>query len=168
MPKFSDIPKFTAMGNYKVDVSWNYLQEQLEHYEELDMDPDFQRGHVWNKKQRIAYIEYKLRGGYAGSDILINCPRFHYGNYDKMVLVDGKQRITSVLMFLNNEIPAFGSYYKDYEDKIRLGGPTFQWHVNDLKTRKEVLKWYLEINTGGTPHTEEEIEKVKRLYEKEK
>jgi hypothetical protein len=41
------------------------------------------------------------------------------------------------------------------------------WHVNDLKTREEVLIWYLEMNSGGTPHTKEELDRVKRMLEKE-
>ena len=40
-------------------------------------------------------------------------------------------------------------------------------NINELKTRKEVLKWYIEMNEGGTPHTEEEIKRVKRLLESE-
>jgi hypothetical protein len=40
--------------------------------------------------------------------------------------------------------------------------------VNDLKTKAEVLQWYLDINSGGVVHTETELEKVKRLLTKEK
>jgi hypothetical protein len=32
-----------------------------------------------------------------------------------------------------------------------------------------VLQWYLELNSGGTPHTKEELDKVKKMlshYEK--
>ena len=36
-------------------------------------------------------------------------------------------------------------------------------NVNDLKTEKEVLQWYVDMNAGGTPHTNEEIERVKRM-----
>jgi hypothetical protein len=32
-----------------------------------------------------------------------------------------------------------------------------------LKTKQEVLQWYIELNEGGTPHTEEEINRVKEL-----
>ena len=37
------------------------------------------------------------------------------------------------------------------------------FHVNDLKTKKEVLQWYIEMNTGGTPHSQEEILRVKNM-----
>jgi hypothetical protein len=36
-------------------------------------------------------------------------------------------------------------------------------HVNDLKSKKEVLTWYIEMNAGGTPHSKEEIDRVTAL-----
>lgn len=38
-------------------------------------------------------------------------------------------------------------------------------HVNNLKTEKEVLQWYIDMNAGGTPHAKEEIERVKELID---
>lgn len=84
-----------------------------------------------------------------------------------MVLVDGKQRLEAVRRFLENEIPAFGVFYNDYEDKWRLGNFDFIIVVNNLKTRREVLQWYVDLNAGGTPHTDDEINKVHALMEKE-
>ena len=34
-----------------------------------------------------------------------------------------------------------------------------------VKTREEVLSWYLDLNSGGTVHTEEELTKVRGLIE---
>lgn len=36
-------------------------------------------------------------------------------------------------------------------------------NVNNLKSEKEVLQWYIDMNAGGTPHTNEEIERVKQM-----
>ena len=80
-----------------------------------------------------------------------------------MQLVDGLQRLTACLRFLRGEISAFGHYLAEYEDLHALGGIRLSFRVNDLKTRAEVLRWYLEINTGGVVHTEEEIAKVEAL-----
>ena len=54
---------------------------------------------------------------------------------------------------------------KDFEDKIPLS-IDFIFNVNDLKTEKEVLQWYVDMNAGGTPHTSEEINRVKKMIEK--
>jgi hypothetical protein len=169
MPKFRNIPQFTRDGNYRVDVSWEYLEEQLRQWhhpeagETLDMDPDFQRGHVWTEEQQIRYCEFVLRGGVGGNVIYWNNPSWGKGYDQPTQLVDGKQRITAVLRFLRNEIPVFGYFRRDYTDRTDIIRTRFTFVVNDLKTRREVLQWYLDLNTGGTIHTSDEIEKVQRL-----
>ena len=37
--------------------------------------------------------------------------------------------------------------------------------MNDLKTEKEVLQWYIDMNAGGTSHSKEEIDRVKKMLE---
>lgn len=82
------------------------------------------------------------------------------------VCVDGLQRITAAQKFIHNEIKVFGSYFDEYEDKMRLANNTLILNVNDLKSEREVLQWYIDMNAGGTPHTTEEIERVKKLINK--
>lgn len=180
--RFQDIPAFTRTPGYHVDVGWDYLETWLKDHQEqgpkLDLDPDFQRAHVWTEAQQVAFVEYALRGGLSGKQLYFNHPYWMSFKspevvakkklYYDFVLVDGKQRMTAALRFLRNEIPAFGSYRREYTDRIRLSGPSFSININDLKTKAEVLTWYLEMNTGGTPHTDEEIEKVRRMLKEEK
>jgi hypothetical protein len=168
MPKFNDIPPFTRNATWSCDVGWDYLPEfYLTHVEEygLDVQPDFQRAHKWTQEQKTRYIEFVLRGGKTGRDIYTNNPDWQLtAGKGPYVLVDGKHRLDAVFAFLNNEIPAFGHLYREYEDPKRLrsqGG--FRWHVNDLQTRDEVLQWYVDLNAGGTPHTGEEIDYVRAL-----
>jgi hypothetical protein len=86
-----------------------------------------------------------------------------------MVLVDGKQRLTSALMFLANEIPVFGHYLEEFDDPvdvagaIGLSGASFRMQVNNLTRREDLLRWYLDLNDGGTVHTSSELRKVRRL-----
>jgi hypothetical protein len=79
------------------------------------------------------------------------------------VLVDGKQRLDAVLGFLNNEFPIFGdSYRRDFTGFLRTRA-SFKWHVNDLKSRDEVLQWYVDLNAGGTIHSPDEIARVRSM-----
>lgn len=172
--KFSDIPLFTRSGSYMVHVSLDYLPS---HYARmvgeygLDVSPDFQRAHVWTTDQKIHFMEYMLRGGTSGLDIYCNSPtwnKVHLGIDEPnncFVLVDGKQRLDAALGFLNNEFPAFGALFREYEDKPRIMQSHFRWHVNDLATYEEVLQWYLDLNTGGTVHTPMELDKVRALLQ---
>jgi len=172
--RFKDIKRFTGFPNYRVNISWHYLEDHLHHScientgtARLDLDPDFQRAHVWTTEQYISYVEFKLKRGSGADVILLNCVGWMNDFRGPYVLVDGKQRIEAVRKFLRSEIPAFGCYYKDYEDKLNPSDPDFIFAVNNLKTKKEVLQWYLEINTGGVVHTKEELDRVRELLKNE-
>ena len=168
--RFRDIPLFTREASYQVDYPMDhfirYIDDEVTTMN-LQLCPDFQRGHVWTEKQQIAYLEFFLRGGKTGRDIYFNCPSWHRpvkeGAYDDYVCVDGLQRITAFRRFLNNEIKVFGSYRNEFTDSPRLLNDTIRLHVNDLKTRREVLQWYIDMNAGGTPHTKKEITRVTQL-----
>lgn len=172
--KFADIPRFTREGSYAVDYPIDSLVKWITDEEKeagLQLDPDFQRGHVWTEEQQIAYMEFFLRGGKTGRTLYFNCPSWHgsvpAGEYDEYVCVDGLQRITAIMRFMQDEIRVFGSLYSEYTDSPRMVQDTIRVNINDLKTRKEVLQWYIDMNTGGTPHAEAEIKKVSDMLKAE-
>jgi len=171
--KFSDIPKL-PFAYYSVNTPLRYLEETLENYKKeygLIMEPDFQRAHVWTEYQQSSYVEWILRGGFSGKDIFFNKPDWMKFNLKDtpLILVDGLQRLTAALKFLHNEILVFGGYrLSDFEDKMPWVDIAFNFHINNLKTRIEVLQWYLDFNSGGTLHTVGELDKVRELLKKEK
>lgn len=166
-PRFRDVPQFIRHPTYAVDISWDYLKDQIGD-DPLDLDPDFKRGHVWDLAKQIAYVEFTLRGGNSAHNIYFNCPRWSRGGRGNYVLVDGKQRITAALAFLDDKVPIFGGHvFSDFTDRLRLSEASFRWHVNDLETRAEVLQWYLDLNTGGVVRTSEEIERVRAMLKVE-
>jgi hypothetical protein len=89
------------------------------------------------------------------------------GAHKDFVIVDGKQRLSAVLDFLDNKIKAFGHLYSEYEDKYFLGGIDFIFKVNNLATKSDVLRWYLDINNSGTPHSTNEIQRVREMLDHE-
>lgn len=169
---FKAIPQFTRAGSYAVDVPLDMVPKWVADEQEelgLVLDSEFQRGHVWTKKQQVAYLEFLLRGGRTGRDLYFNYPSQHVqapdGTYNDYVCVDGLQRLTAIQRFFGNEVKVFGSYFREYTDNIRMTTNTMRIHVNDLQTEKEVLNWYLEMNAGGTPHSKTELARVKALLE---
>ena len=67
--------------------------------------------------------------------------------------------------FINDEIKVFGSYFSEYKDRINITDAAMYLNVNDLKTEREVLQWYVDMNAGGTPHTNDEIERVRKMIQ---
>jgi hypothetical protein len=168
--KFQDIPQFTRSASYQVNVSWRSLERQLEQFNDrngmLDLDPDFQRGHVWSPEKQIAYVEFILRGGNSSKTLQFNCSSWQREYNTPLQLVDGKQRLEAVRKFLRNELPIFGgSFLADFTDELPHCQVDFIFCVNNLKTRSEVLQWYLELNSGGVVHTEEELNKVRKMLD---
>jgi len=178
--QWRDIPKIERWGK-SFTVPWGHLEEQLASYAKesnLDLDPDFQREHVWSKEQQIKYVEYILRDGNLSRHIIFNCPGF-FDQTDsvvegQMLLIDGKQRLQAARLFIANELPVFGGLYR--KDFIWQGDRTdrmphhvsFTFYVNDLETRAEILQFYLDLNAGGVIHSGEEIDRVRQLLAIEK
>lgn len=171
--KFSEIPQFlTNRANYHIDVGFKYFSKTVQGYiDEFDLilNPEFQRGHVWTEEQQEKYIEYVLKGGTSGKEIYFNKPSLHCKaktDYDDFVCVDGLQRITAIRKFQANELKAFGLYYNEFGGEPREIATRLSIHINDLQYEKDVLQWYIEMNEGGTPHTKEEIQRVKDMLVK--
>lgn len=63
--RFRDIPQFISDGSYQVNMSWEYLIEWLDQRikeEGLQLNPDFQRGHVWTEEQQIKFFRVYSSG----------------------------------------------------------------------------------------------------------
>jgi uncharacterized protein with ParB-like and HNH nuclease domain len=173
---FQDIPQL-EYGNSSYTIFFSSLERELLKYKKecnLDLNPEFQRSYVWNDNQKEKYVEFLLRGGRSARDIYFNFPRYTKGTdfeevdpiLNRMVIVDGKQRLSAILGFMQNEIKAFGYFYKDFTGVIRNCKYYLTFNINQLTTRQDILNWYLDFNSGGTIHTEEELNKVRQLIAK--
>jgi len=165
--RFRDIKRFKT-ANYRVDVSLGYVLKQLESWADgqvVELDPPYQRGYVWTREQAISYLEYIFKGGISGRDIFWNCSSWFKGFDTPVVLVDGKQRIKAVMDFLCGELPIFGHYLREFEDVIPMVIPSLCFHVNDLEDPVEIVQWYIDMNTGGTYHTEKDLSVAKEYLE---
>ena len=164
--------KFTAIekqpwGNYQVDIPLKDLKHTIDRYingmvSPLILDPDFQRGHVWTLMQKTKYLEHLLSGGKGSRTIIFNCAGWMHDFRGPFVIVDGKQRLTACLEYLDDEVPAFGHYYYQMEDRLP-SLITLQFAINNLSDYNDVLKWYLLLNSGGTPHSNDELDRVRKM-----
>jgi len=165
--KFSDIPQFTRLGSWECSYDIKSFVENIEKWERednLQLNPDFQRGHVWTEEQQVNYVKFILQGGTTSKIVYFNQPGW-MGNWNgDFVCVDGLQRITALKQFIHNELKVYDRYFDEFEGRLGVSHD-MRINVNNLKTRKEVLQWYLQFNSGGTVHTKEELDRVKELLE---
>lgn len=169
--------KGICFGTYEVDISLSRLEKTLQEYDmendvggNLHLNPEFQRGHVWTMEQREAYMESFLTNKSTNNVIYLNNPEWD-NDLDKIdctgyYCLDGLQRLTTFRMFLNNEVKVFGHYLNEYEDYklfTNRANCCIKININNLPTMKDMIEWYIGINSGGTPHTEQEIDRVRKL-----
>lgn len=138
----------------------------------LDLDPPYQRGHVWDTAKESAYIGYMLKGG-KGPPIWVNRyedARTGGKNWlgEPVTVIDGKQRLTALIRWVQGEIPAVLNdleiWYKELSKIDRRFLPKLDViYVN--MTIKDQMKLYLNLN-GGVAHTAEELDRVRELLNK--
>lgn len=162
-------------AKWQSDYFWNRIERAIvelgNDHGGLELIPDFQRGHVWTEAQQTHYIENCMRGVVPSSGYLIqfNCPT--WGEHrsatdlpDGLQCVDGLQRYTAITRFARGEVKAFGLTADDFAGtQFDLKRFRMTVAVHDFTSRSDLLNHYLSINAGGTPHSAEEIERVRGL-----
>jgi hypothetical protein len=167
-------------AKWQSDYRWSTMENSLaglgKDYGGLELCPDFQRGHVWTPEQQTHFIENCLRGVVTSAGFLIqfNSPNWNLDNSNTdlpsgLQCVDGLQRYTAVVGFVEGKVKPFGFNAEE------LQGTQFspkQFHmkiaVHDFTRREDLLEHYIAINAGGTPHGPDEIARVRELLAKAK
>lgn len=146
--------------NYTLREIFNQIEEN-----ELDLAPDFQRSFVWKKNQQVRLIESILLG--------IPLPAFYF-NLDHsgaIQVVDGVQRLTTVKLFMSDELElteGYLEYLSDLKDltfstldpstRRRFASTQIVAHVIEPQTPDEVkYDIFNRVNTGGSPLVPQEI-----------
>tara|TARA_B100002019_G_scaffold284990_1_gene293406 strand:+ start:764 stop:1270 length:507 start_codon:yes stop_codon:yes gene_type:complete len=139
--------------------------------ETLDLNADYQRGHVWSLEQKQNLILSIFNGLPIDNISLV----YNERNNHSIEVVDGKQRITAIYGFFKNEFPIIvnGSeyFFKDLEKfDQRAFKNTVTIPVNFIKSsisELEKFKYFYTINFTGTEQSEEHrqfiIDKIKEL-----
>ena len=137
--------------------------------DEIDLNPFYQRELVWTKKQKLAYIMAIFEKGIETKPTFI----VNVVKKRKIEVLDGKQRITTLLDFIEDKIKLEnGKVFSELseEDKktilfhqVRYTRIIKQGYNNDL-TDKEKIELFLEMNELGTKMSDKHIEKIKEQY----
>lgn len=147
----------------------------------LELNPEFQRGHVWNLDKQIAFVENLLRGIDINKIIRFNDLTMRpYDDADdilknKILCIDGLQRLTAIIDFIDGKYKIFNHQlgYKDIlnnPDKPSMrrifNNALIQFDFLQITSYKELLEYYIDLNTGGIAHTQSDIQIAKDLLAK--
>lgn len=155
-------------SNMCMDVC-SLLEKIIE--KKIDIDPIYQRNFVWTLKQKQKYIEnlFKEKAIISPTFLLLNCENDKL----KYELLDGKQRILTIMDFIFNKFSlSNGKFFKD----LSKTDSNFILYHKVLYTRiekdgfgnlslNEKIELFLEINELGTKMSDSHIEKIKSMME---
>lgn len=114
--------------------------------------PPFQRPPVWTLAQQIRFLESCWMGLPIG--VFIYNRTKHDGPYDCWLL-DGQQRVTSVLAYMADEFPVFGyrfSELSEYDLRKWSMATAFPCMMTNLEDEAQLREVYDRLAYGGTPH----------------
>lgn len=154
----------------KIDKDQYSIYEMKRKYDrgKICMDPSFQRNFVWKNKQMSELIESVIIG--------IPLPLIYLAESQRgdLVVVDGRQRLTTFIKFLNDEFrlnglrilkDINGCCFSDLEKEKRYS--KYATNIEDFQLVVQVIKYptpdkvrfdiFDRVNRGGTPLNKQEM-----------
>ena len=130
----------------------------------LEISPKFQRRAVWMEKERALLLE-TLLNFLPFPEIYIQVETDLESGKQKYAVVDGQQRITSILKFLNNEFPLpindkwKGEYFRDLDQPTK--GSLWDYKIVVRSLRKtndeEIRSLFTKLNTNNIALNDQEL-----------
>ncbi len=84
--------------------------------EDIILDPDYQRASVWKDDKRTAFIESLYMGIMIPPIYVVELPSKNLLAPNKYEVVDGKQRLTAITMFLDGKLELLKKHLEYYGD----------------------------------------------------
>lgn len=118
--------------------------------------PSWQRGLVWSRQQKVAFIESAWRGVPLGTYTYNEAP---IGSPLDYLLIDGQQRMSAIQAYIEDEFAVFGYRWSELPkiDGRRWSMTTlFSSYVTHTEDEEYLRGYYNLMNFGGTAHKESE------------
>lgn len=133
---------------------------------------NLQRDFVWNLDQKRELIYSMLIGRHIPHCAIINIVDPNNENEDIWQVIDGRQRLTTIQLFLLDEFTIelegkeylFSELPNDYQ--IAINRFYFRYYVVNEEwgkpiTDEQKISWFKFINFAGTPQDKQHLEKLK-------
>lgn len=124
-----------------LDITWFLDQASLGR---LDLEPAYQRRSVWTRRDQQFFLD-TVFNNYPSPAIFLHKDMDDYGSATYRV-VDGKQRIESILRFVNNQLPMAGNF-----GDVRIDGKRWKEISEDLDLRKTFNDYQVTVEFLDTP-----------------
>lgn len=162
-----DDTKFT----FEIDDKIRYVNARLDgvlhsiiHFG-CDLNPPYQRDFVWDKQAQEELLDSIFNNVDIGRIVLLKNDYISDILYE---VLDGKQRLTTLLMFYNDEITYKGYYYYQLPFNMihhfnNFSFPYAEVKRNQFKSENEIYEYFIKLNTTGKTVSNQHLEKVRQL-----
>jgi hypothetical protein len=130
----------------------------------LEISPKFQRRAVWLDAERAELIATVL-GGLPFPEVYIQAVTDPESGQEKHIVVDGQQRITSILMFIDNQVSLpnsddwQGQYFRDLNEDQKRKLWNYKIVVRGLSETNdaEIRDLFTRLNTNNVALNDQEL-----------
>lgn len=155
-----------------IPIAEFWENEQLKKY---NYDPPYQRLSVWSEEKQSFFIDSLLRN-YPVPPIFLHKKIDDATGKQTFDVIDGKQRLTSIIQFINDKIPAIsdkdndilsGVYFKDLDTlengkfKKQFWRYELQIQYVDTEDREIIDNLFDRLNRNGVPLSGQELRQAK-------
>lgn len=135
----------------------------LKYLQGVDFNPDYQRDLVWNLADKESLIESIFN--YVDIGKFVFFKREFSTDRELYEIIDGKQRLTTLIEFYENRFKWRGKFYRQLcsLDRTHFNGYAVPIGFLERVDRKSILNTFVRLNTGGKPQDPEHLQKVKEM-----
>lgn len=154
-------------GEYPIDMYIQWIKSGA-----LNFGAEYQRDYVWGHQEQQTFLRVLISGFPIGSVALAKAPDWDICDGPYIEVVDGKQRLTTLKLFINNEIPiVIGGeeiYWSEFtrSEQLAFCRPTLSAVILDDATEKDRIAYFVAVNFTGVPQSEEHRLQVMKLQER--
>lgn len=154
---------FTKNQDLSISFMNNTIHSLIHRYYTfgINMNPDYQRDYVWTEEDEELLIDSIFLNADIGKFVLIRTNNTRY-LYD---ILDGKQRLHTLIRFYENRFPYKGMYYNDLSPRDKNTFLNHMVSVGEIEetNREIILTQFLRLNRSGRKMDESHIEKVEKM-----
>lgn len=152
-------PKQLLRYNLQTEQRLAANETYLQAYQ--SMIPPFQRdNNKWTREQQIRFVENVCAG--FRTTLMLYTLKDDEGLYEQAKILDGLQRLTALLSFIENQFPIFDDFYfRDIDARLALGTVRPQVRIYTFETEVDAVQFYIEMNRDIT-HSADDIRRAEQ------
>jgi len=155
------------------DLRLHYSQRSVDslfnfHYGNggVDFNPSYQREYVWEQQDKVNLIRSIFNNIDIGKFVFVRRPYAFKGELHE--ILDGKQRLLTLIEFYENKLEVDGLTYNDLSYREQRHFDNFPISYAELTnvTEEQKVRYFLMLNTSGKTMGEEHLKKVERMLKR--